>query len=171
MVTLRFSALTEATTTRPPARSISQASSVASPSTLGRLRKRAFERLAAEDLRRLHRPQARAIERLEHAAMVGHALDRVGHRRRGDRSIGIDVGRQRSEHVANDRRCEQRPCRVVHEHRVALLRDLQRTAHRLRARCAPLDADNALTGHIGQAGADGQRDDDLRDLGRGRERL
>ena len=86
VVTLRFSSLARTTITFPPSRSISQASSVACASTSGDVQ-RALERLATEYLRRLHRPQLAAIERLAHGAGAVHALDRVRdrHARRSPR--------------------------------------------------------------------------------------
>ena len=72
--------------TRPPTRSTSQASSVACASTSCGHLQRPFERPAAEHLRRLHRPQLAAVERLDHDSPAVGPLDRVGDRRRGDRA-------------------------------------------------------------------------------------
>ena len=88
--------------TTPPVRSTSQASSVAAASTSSGAGERALERRAAKDLRRLHGPQRRAVERAHDLAAVG-LLDRVGHRRGGDRRLAA-VLLQRGERVGEQLR-------------------------------------------------------------------
>ena len=70
VVTLKFSAVDSTTRTVPPARSTSQASSVACGEHGVVDVERALERLAAERLRRLDRPQPRAVERRRDAAVL-----------------------------------------------------------------------------------------------------
>ena len=66
---------------------------MAAPIASSVLIERALQRGAAEDLRRLDRPQARAVERA-HDAPVRALLDRVGHRRGGDRRVGVARARR-----------------------------------------------------------------------------
>ena len=97
VVTLRLSGLDRTTRTAPPACSISQASSVARGQQLvGGTAQRTLERGAAEHLRRLDGPQARALERpCDSRAVVADLLDRVRHRRGGDHGVGARATRAR----------------------------------------------------------------------------
>ena len=110
------------TRTTPPARSISHASSVAWASSVVASGQRPLERGAAEHLRRLNRPQPRAVERALHGpAVVADLLDRVGHRRRRDHRIGSASARAPPAPARTARR-GQRPGGVVDDHRVAVAR-------------------------------------------------
>ena len=116
-----------------------------------------------------HRPRRSSVSSTPPS--IGQALDRVGDGSGRDRRIGALVPRERREHLARDRRRQQRPGGVVHEHRIADPRDRparsaptpsvsRRPPRRSRSRPAPW-----------QTGAGGQRDDDLLDLRHRRERL
>ena len=69
------------------ARSTSEASSVAAASTSSGAVSARRRRARPEHLRRLHRPQARRSSVRTHVAGGVGLLDRVGHRRRGDRGV------------------------------------------------------------------------------------
>ena len=127
VVTLKFSGVDSTTRTVPPARSTSQASSVARGERGGVDVERPLERLAAERLRRLDRPQARAVVRGDHAAVGARLLDRVGHDRGGDRGVGVGQRGERGGEVLGR---HERPRGVVDD-------DLRRRAAPPPARGAP----------------------------------
>ena len=156
VVTLKFSGVDSTTRTVPPLRSTSQASSVACGEHGVVDVERALERLAPERLRRLDRPQPRAVERRGDAAVLAGLLDRVGHRRGRDRRVGV---LERGERVAEVRGRHERARGVVDDDVRVGARGPQRAAHRRRARRA--------AGHADAAGrrraARRQGDDDLLD--------
>ena len=139
VVTLKFAGEDSTTRTLPPARSTSQASSVARRQDRVVDRERGLQRRAPERLRRLHRPQPGAVERRGDDAVDG-LLDRVGHARRRDRAVGV---RQRGQHAREQLGLDQRPRRVVDDDVAARRAARERGADRLRARRAAAHADAA----------------------------
>ena len=116
-------------------------------------RQRGLERRAPERLRRLHRPQPGAVERRGHDAVDG-LLDRVGHRRRRDRAVGV---RQRGQRAAEQLGLDQRARRVV---------DHDRRRRPRRASAARTDSERVApprtpTQPAGATAPSGQRDDDV----------
>ena len=137
-MTLKFSGEDSTTRTVPPARSTSQASSVARARIAAIDRQGGLERLAPEGLRRLDRPQTRAVERGHDRAVVAGLLDRVHDPCGGDRAVrALELGDDPREQVRRDERSR----RVVHHDRAGARRGLQRRPHRLRARRTAAHAD------------------------------
>ena len=146
VVTLKFSGGDGTTRTTPPCASTSDASSVAAREDVLAGRQRGLQRRPAEDLRRLHRPELRAVQRAVHDA-VDRVLDRVVHRRSGDRRVAA-VLVQRGERRAHDLRRHERARGVVDDHGVALGRT-QRGEHGMR----PLGAAGHADGPDGRGHA------------------
>ena len=157
VVTFRFSCCAGTTITLPPARSISQASSVACASSCGDDVQGPRERRAPEHLRRLHRPQRAAVERLDDGPGGVDALDRVGDGRGGDRRVGAGVGVERRDRALEQVHADERAGGVVDEHRLALAGGRERQRDRLRAARASGHRRDAL----GRLRARRHRDDDL----------
>ena len=136
VVTLKFAAGDSTTRTLPPARSTSQASSVACARTLVRHVERAPEHRHAERLRRLDRPQPRAVVGADDGAVGAGLLDRVGHARGGDRRVGVlEPGQRRAEQLRRD----ERPGGVVDGHRLDVAGRGERVADRRGPGRAALD--------------------------------
>ncbi len=108
---------------------MSHASSVACASTSCGNVERAFQSGATKDLRRLHRPQLRAIQRLAHHVIVACALDGVGDRCSGDRGIHA-LTACGSERVFDQLDGQQRPSGVVDEHHIGVASSAAASARR-----------------------------------------
>ncbi len=76
---------------------------------------RPFERPAAEHLRRLHGPEAAAVEGLRDEALAVGVLDGIGHGQGGDRRIGARLAFERGEHPLHERATEKRAGGIVDE--------------------------------------------------------
>ena len=130
VVTLKFSGVDSTTRTVPPARSTSQASSVAWASvaaSTSSARSSASRRNAC-GVWIAHRRERSCVATTRRS--VARLLDRVGHRRGGDRGVGV---RQRGERGGEVLGRHERPRRVVDDDLVGGRRRRQRAAHRLRA--------------------------------------
>ena len=159
VVTLKFAGEDSTTRTVPPARSTSQASSVAQRQDRRIDGQRGLERLAPERLRRLDRPQPRAVVRGDHDAGLVGLLDRVDHARGGDRAVRVlELGDDAREQLR--RRPAGAPRRA--RRRAGARRGVQRRAHGLRARRTAAHADAPVRRDAVRR----QRDHDLRDPGR-----
>ena len=111
VVTLKFSAGAGTTATVPPSFLHQRRVIRGGADDRVALSQRPLEHLAPERLRRLHRPQPRAVERSLDAAV--HAfLDRVGHRGRGDRRVRVA---QRIEAGLDQSGTDQRARGIVHD--------------------------------------------------------
>ena len=125
-------------------------------------RDRAPQRVGEERLRRLHRDQVGAVERLEDAVAVD-PLDGVGEGERRDDAV--PALRERGQDATDDLVVDERAGGVVDEHGDSLVRNLrQREAHGLGARRAARDDGADL------AGADLLGEEDRRLLPAGRSR-
>ena len=131
------------TRTRPPWRSTSAASSVAFATISRRAAKARARALSAKDLRRLDRPQPRALERAQDDVVIVRLLDGVAH---GARQRSPHRLLKPGEHRLDQRAGDERSCRVVDEDRVAVVgRDGG------EARCAPTRCDRPA-GHARRTG-------------------
>src|SRR5439155_1753900 len=105
-----------------------------------RLLVRLAQEIDAERLRRLHRPELRAVERRLHP-LGTHPLDRLRDRQRADRRALLDGG---AHGGVDEAPRDQRADRVVHHDDLHVLgRGLQRKPHRVLAR-APAGVCNTL---------------------------
>ncbi|CAA9476347.1 MAG: hypothetical protein AVDCRST_MAG13-852 [uncultured Solirubrobacteraceae bacterium] len=88
-----------------------------------------MERLAAEDLRRLHRPQARAVQRADDD-VARALLDRVRDGRRGDRRVAL-LPLEHVEALLDELARDERAGGVLDHHDLPGRGGVQRGQHRV----------------------------------------
>ena len=137
-VTLKASSAPGTTTTRPPRRSTSPASSVASPASGPPYAD--SRTVAPEALRGLHGAQRRPVDGRHHRAVGTDLLDGVDDREAGHHGVG--AAPHRRDHRVDQRARHQRAGRVVHQHDLDRRREHgQRPAYRVAAGVTAVDDD------------------------------
>ena len=158
VVTLKFAGEDSTTRTLPPARSTSQASSVAC-ARIASSTASAASSAARRNACGVCTAHSRERSSVAMTATVLGLLDRVGHGRRRDRAVGV---RERRHDTPEQLGLDQRPRRVVDDDLIRRSRRASAARTDSRARRAAAHADAAR----GRGDAPRQRDDDLLDPGR-----
>ncbi len=159
MVIFRLPGSEPRTCTTPPARSTSQASSVACASSAS---EHASARSSAARRKTcgVCTAHSRVRGSVPHdgASVVTDLLDRVGHRRGGDHRVGFGRALELGQRLLVQLRRGQRTRGVVDDHRVALAAGGKRRPHRVRAMHPAGNGDRSLRGGVELVG--GERDHD-----------